>query len=158
MISGLKSILFGTEDADRDSASSADELQLAAAALLVESATMDGAFGAREREAMERVLSARFKLTAEETQALIDKAERRVADSIELYSFTRVVKDNLAPDERGQVIEMLWEVAYADGKLHDYEAGLVRRVAGLLFVPDRESGEARQRVLSRLDIEDTSLK
>ena len=44
---------------------------------------------------------------------------------------------------------MLWEVAYADGSLHDYEASLLRRVAGLLYVSDRETGEARQRVLAR---------
>jgi uncharacterized tellurite resistance protein B-like protein len=45
---------------------------------------------------------------------------------------------------------MLWEVAYADGQLHDYEASLLRRIAGLIYVGDRESGEARKRVLARL--------
>ena len=48
---------------------------------------------------------------------------------------------------------MLWEVVYADGELHDYEASLLRRIAGLLYVPDRESGEARKRVLARLGVE-----
>jgi uncharacterized tellurite resistance protein B-like protein len=50
------------------------------------------------------------------------------------------------------VIEMLWEVAYADGRLHDYEASLLRRVTGLLYVSDRDSGEARKRVLARLGL------
>jgi len=156
MIAGLKSLLFGSDGQTAESGT--DELQLAAAALLVEAATLDGQFGPAERETMERALGDRFDLSAEETDALIAKAERKVADSIELYSFTRVVKDRLAPEERVQILEMLWEVAYADGKVHDFESGLVRRVAGLLFVADRESGEARQRVLARLDMNGGSLK
>jgi uncharacterized tellurite resistance protein B-like protein len=48
---------------------------------------------------------------------------------------------------------MLWEVAYADGTLHDYEASLLRRITGLLYVSDRESGEARKRVLARLGLQ-----
>jgi uncharacterized tellurite resistance protein B-like protein len=46
----------------------------------------------------------------------------------------------------------MWEVVYADGVLDDYEANLLRRVAGLIYVPDRQSGEARQRVINRLGI------
>ena len=46
---------------------------------------------------------------------------------------------------------MLWEVAYADGVLHDYEANLLRRVGGLIYVNDRERGDARRRVLARID-------
>ncbi len=45
----------------------------------------------------------------------------------------------------------MWEVVYADGVLDDYEANLLRRVAGLIYVPDRQSGEARQRVINRLE-------
>jgi uncharacterized tellurite resistance protein B-like protein len=48
------------------------------------------------------------------------------------------------------MIEMLWEVAYADGKVHDFEASLVRRVSGLIHVSDRDSGTARKKVLARL--------
>ncbi|PKQ01791.1 MAG: TerB family tellurite resistance protein, partial [Alphaproteobacteria bacterium HGW-Alphaproteobacteria-12] len=55
-------------------------------------------------------------------------------------------------EERVGVIEKMWEVVYADGVLDDYEANLLRRVAGLIYVPDRESGQARQRVIARLGI------
>jgi uncharacterized tellurite resistance protein B-like protein len=50
---------------------------------------------------------------------------------------------------------MLWEVAYADGVLDEYEDSLLRRVGGLIYVPDRERGMARQRVLRRLGLDDT---
>jgi uncharacterized tellurite resistance protein B-like protein len=52
------------------------------------------------------------------------------------------------------MIEMLWEVVYADGELHDLEASLLRRVGGLLYVSDRDRGAARMRVLNRLGIAD----
>ena len=59
----------------------------------------------------------------------------------------------MPPEERVGILELLWEVVYADGTLHDYEASLLRRVAGLLYVSDRESGEARLRVMGRLGTE-----
>jgi uncharacterized tellurite resistance protein B-like protein len=52
-----------------------------------------------------------------------------------------------------ELIEMLWEVAYADGVLDEYEDSLLRRVGGLIYVPDRERGEARRRVLKRLGLD-----
>ena len=157
MIAGLKALLFGDRSADEEAAE-IDELQIAAAALLVEAAVMDGHFEAEERDAMARVLGSHFGLNDEETTLLIARAEREVAASVELYHFTRTIKDRLEPGERTKILEMLWEVACVDGSIHDYEAGLVRRVAGLLYVSDRESGEARQRVLARLDTRDSSLK
>jgi uncharacterized tellurite resistance protein B-like protein len=51
------------------------------------------------------------------------------------------------------MIEMLWEVVYADGRLDDYEANLMRRIAGLIYVSDGESGSARKRVLDRLGLD-----
>ena len=71
----------------------------------------------------------------------------------EWHGFTRAIKDGFSHAERVQLIEMMWEVAYADGALHDYEASLLRRVTGLLYVSDRESGEARKRVLARLGLQ-----
>ncbi len=150
MIAGMKALLFGDQPEKSDTAES-DELQLAAAALLVEAAVMDGHFEDQERAAMDRVLGSRFGLDAEATEKLIAQAELEVAGSVELYRFTRIIKDRLEPGERNRILEMLWEVACADGSIHEYESGLVRRIAGLLYVSDRESGEARQRVLARLD-------
>jgi uncharacterized tellurite resistance protein B-like protein len=74
-------------------------------------------------------------------------------ESVQWNGFTSAIKDGLDHAERVQLIEMLWEVVYADGQLHDYEASLLRRVSGLLYVSDRESGEARKRVLARLGVQ-----
>jgi len=127
-----------------------DNLQLAAAALLVEAAVMDGTFADDERTVVLRLLKERFELAADDAKTLLSEAEAAIAESNELYTLTRTVKENFEHAERIELIEMLWEVAYADGELHDYESNLVRRLAGLLYVSDRESGEARKRVLAKV--------
>ena len=128
------------------------DLKLASAALLVEAAVLDGSFDDAERATVTALLKDRFDLSDADTAELLDDAIKANADSIELYTLTRTVKDQFDHDERVNMIEMLWEVAYADGELHDYEANLVRRLAGLLYVPDRESGDARKRVLAKLGL------
>ncbi len=148
MIDRIAAFLRGRPAAP-DTPPSRDDKQLAAAALLVEAALMDEAFDDRERRTIERLVVARFGLGEDECRRLIAAAEAAVAESHQLYRFTRVVKDRFAPEERVELIEMLWEVAYADGVLHDYEASLLRRVSGLIYVSDRDSGEARRRVLAR---------
>jgi uncharacterized tellurite resistance protein B-like protein len=130
-----------------------DQLQLAAAALMVEAATMDSKFDAGERDRIGQLIQDRFALSAEEATDLVAEAERMAAASVEWHGFTRAIKDGFDHAERVQLIEMMWEVAYADGALHDYEASLMRRMTGLLYVTDRESGEARKRVLARLGLQ-----
>jgi uncharacterized tellurite resistance protein B-like protein len=125
------------------------ELQLAAAALLVEAAHQDAEFDADERALVDRLVRERFGLDSDEAAALAAAADAAVADSVDLYGFTRRLKDAFDHAERIGMIEMLWQVVYADGKLHDHEAGLLRRAAALLYVSDRESGEARKRVLRK---------
>ncbi len=83
-------------------------------------------------------------------------AGERAADrAAELFHFTRVINERLSYEQRIELIEMLWEVAYADGALDAYEDSLLRRVGGLIYIPDRERGLARQRVLERLGLADT---
>ncbi len=127
-------------------------LRAAAAALLIEAALMDGNFDADERTTIARLLGESFEMDAAGVEALIRDAEVVVGQSVELYGFTRTLKDGLDQPDRVRIIEMLWEVAYADGVIHDYEANLVRRACGLLHVTDQDGGAARKRVRERLDI------
>ena len=150
MIARIKALLDGRRVGAPGDGAEGDELQLAAAALLVEAAVMDGDFDADERRTIGALLEQSFDLDGEAAAALITMAEQAVDDSTQHYGFARVVKDNFTHDERVRMIEMLWEVAYADGQLHDFEASYLRRIAGLIYVPDRESGAARKRVLERL--------
>ena len=152
MINRIKALVLGGDDGAAVSLGSADDTQVAAVALLVEAALMDGEFDAEERRTIARLLEDRFGLDGAEVEDLIAAGEEAVERSHQLFAFTRVVKQGFDFDERIRMIEMLWEVAYADGELHDYEASLVRRVAGLIHVADRDTGQARKRVLARLGL------
>ncbi len=129
-----------------------EEKQLAAAALMVEAARLDDNFDTEERERIAALLQGHFSLSESEAGDLLTAGEKASSDSVEWQGFTRAIKDGFEPEERIALIEMLWEVAYADGLLHDYEASLIRRITGLLYVSDRDSGEARKRVRARLGI------
>lgn len=146
------SILFGDDAAMSEGHAAHSEAHVAAAALMVEAARLDGSFGDDERDRIRTLLIEHFQLTPWVAGELLARAERTATESVAWQGFTRAIKDELPPEERTQVIEMLWEVVYADGRLHDYEASLLRRVAGLLYVSDRDSGEARLRVMDRLGI------
>jgi uncharacterized tellurite resistance protein B-like protein len=147
MINRIKS-LFATGGAD--ALPRHDELQLATAALLVEAASLDGAFDGAERADITRLLKQQFALSDEEVATLVAEAELAVQESGQLYGFTRIVKDRYDAAERIRIIEMLWEVAVADGAVDHFESNLIRRVGGLLFVSDRDRGLAKQRIMARL--------
>ena len=148
MLARIKSILFRPDDP----VSLRDEVPAAAAALFIECAVLDGSYDDAERRMIARLLAERFELSADHLESLIVEGEAAVNQSVELYGITRVLKDALGQKERLELMVMLWQVVYADGKLHDYEASLVRRVAGLLHVPDKEAGIARKKALECLDI------
>ena len=130
-----------------------DQLQIAVAVLLIEAARMDNEFDADERAAIAQLLQRRFELAPGDAEKLLALAEEKAEDSVEFYTFTRTVKDAFEHEDRVEFMQMLWEVAYADGELHDHEANLMRRVTGLMHVTDRESGEARKRALRQLGYE-----
>ena len=111
---------------------------------------MDGHFDGDERDAVCSALGAHFGLSESEADTLIEEAEAAHHEATDLHRFTRAINDRYDHADRLAVMEMLWEVVYADGRLHAYEANLIRRVGGLLHITDRERGEARKRVLARV--------
>jgi uncharacterized tellurite resistance protein B-like protein len=153
MIDRIKALILGDSASGGDSGNGADDLQVAAVALLVEAAVMDGDFDESERSVIAGLISERFGLDGEAAEALIIAGEEALQQSHQLYAFTRVIKQGFEVDDRVEMIEMLWDVACADGEVHDFEANLVRRVAGLIHVSDRDSGEARKRAMGRRNIQ-----
>jgi uncharacterized tellurite resistance protein B-like protein len=125
-----------------------DDLELAVAALLVEAARMDSVFGGEERALIEGLLEKRFALAPDDVKTLIDKALHKVESSAQYFPFTSLITRQLECAQRAEIIEMLWRVAYSDGVLDPHEDMLIRQIAGLIHVPDRERGLARQRALA----------
>ena len=153
MLDRIRSFLREVADGSVDEERLPDDLQIAVAGLLVEVAHMHDAFDPAERATIRRLLTQRFGLTSADVDGLIENADRRVQEAGDFWAFARVVKNRYDEAQRIAMIEMMWEVAYADGHLDDFEASLLRRVAGLIYVDDYQSGAARKRVLERLGIE-----
>ena len=151
MLKGLKNLIFGNDEEESVSAGSHSESALhhAAAGLLIEAAMMDGTFDKAERTKITELLIKQFELPEEVVEEIITAAEETNAELVELYSITKVVRDHFDESERIRMVEMLWEVIYSDGTLDDFETNMMRRVGGLLYVSDRENGDAKKRA-SRL--------
>lgn len=153
MINRIKSF-FSDRQAEPDrngGAHSVDEFHLAAAALLVHAASVDSNFDDAERDKILELARDRLELTAEEAETLLQAAEQVEDQSVQLLGFTRAIKDKFSYEERVGLIEMLWEVVYADGKVDEFESQIMRRIGGLIYVTDRDRGIARKQVLQRLE-------
>lgn len=153
MFGRLKSFF---EDRDGDAVAgdqhNMEEKHLAAAALMVEAAVLDEDFGEAERQVIEDAIERKFDLKHEEAEAILLEAEKLQDDSNQIFHFTHTIKQHFSESERIELIELLWEVVYADGVLHELEANLMRRIGGLIYVSDRDRGLARRRVLARLGL------
>ena len=149
MINRLAAWLSARTSHSADDPPPVDPLALAATALLLEMGRMDDQIDDSERVRIAQLVKWKFGLDDETAAALIAQAEEDSASSTQLFGYTSTIVEHTEPEERVQIVELLWDVAYADGVLHDLEASLVRRIAGLLYVTDKDSGAARQRVLDR---------
>ncbi|MGV8998017.1 MAG: TerB family tellurite resistance protein [Parvibaculaceae bacterium] len=130
-----------------------DELHIAVVALLIRAAsTADGQFDETERAAIVKMVGTYFELEPAEVTTLVELAAKDEAETLDLHRWAQAIKKHYEEDARITLIEKMWEVVYADGVLDDYEANLLRRIAGLIYVPDRESGAARLRVIARLGL------
>jgi uncharacterized tellurite resistance protein B-like protein len=133
-----------------------EELRLAAAALLVHAAVIDGEVAAEERRKLQATLQARFELSENDALRLMREAEVREHEAVDLYRFTSVLCAELDQDGRKRIIEMLWEVAMADGVVDEFEANLVWRTAELLGVSTRDRVLLRKMVAGRLGCDSDS--
>ncbi|MCW0180744.1 TerB family tellurite resistance protein [Zavarzinia sp.] len=149
MLDRLLSFLRG----DEAPVAPASDLAFAAAVLLLEAASMDDHIDQAERDRVQAILVRHFGLDVDAARRLIEVAGQRQAESAQLLRYTRTVKDRMNEAERLRMVEWLWEVIYADGREHDLEANLMRRIAGLIYVEDADSGAARKRVRRRLGLD-----
>ena len=120
--------------------------RLAVATLLVEIARADFEVDASERTAIRRMLAGAYGLDPDAAGDLLTRAERAVEDAVSLYEFTRRLNEELSPAEKVEIVEMLWRVAFADGRLDKYEEHLVRKAADLLYVPHRRFIRAKLKI------------
>jgi uncharacterized tellurite resistance protein B-like protein len=115
------------------------------AALLIHAAKIDEDYTDKEREIIKKAISNLYEITSSDAEELLKKAEKKEQESNQIVEFTREVKKR--PMEfRHKIIEILWKIVYSDRTNDMYESNLIRRVCGLLYVSDKDSGEIKLKV------------
>ena len=126
-----------------------DDARLALAALLVRIARSDGEYEGIEIDRIDALLASRYELSPFEAARLRTEAEALEAEAPDTVRFTRAIKDAVPYDDRVRVVEALWDIVLADGMRDHEEDAILRLVAPMLGVGDRDSNMARQRVEAR---------
>jgi uncharacterized tellurite resistance protein B-like protein len=150
MFAGFRKFLSEVSEGDKHPAHFAhNDYRLAAAALLVHAAAIDGDVSNAEREKLHTVIKRQFALDEATTDELVAEATEAEHEAIDLYHFTSLINRSLDEEGRRRVVEMMWEIAYADGDVDEFERNLIWRAADLLGVSSRERIELGQRVAGR---------
>ena len=112
--------------------------ELASAALLIEVARADFEITPEELARLIDLLATTFDMSPEDVKLVTQQANDQVENAVSLHDFTRVINEHCSPEERNELVGLMWDVAAADGDLSKYEDHLIRRVADLLYVPHQE--------------------
>jgi uncharacterized tellurite resistance protein B-like protein len=146
MLDTLKSFLSefgeGTKTAPQFDAS---DYRLAAAALLIHVIAIDGQQKPAEQERLRDILKTQFDLDEAQTDTLIEAATAADREAIDLYRFTSLLNRSLDEAGRLRIVEMMWEIVYADGKVNEFEDNVIWRAADLLGISSRDRIEMRRR-------------
>ena len=132
-----------------------NDYRLAAAALLVHAAAIDGDVSDVERSKLHAIIKRRFELDDAAADELVAEAIEAEQQAVDLYHFTRLLNRSLDEAGRLRIVEMMWEIVYADNRVTEFEANLIWRAADLLGVSARERIELRQRVAGHRDSDET---
>ena len=124
----------------------AGDYRLAAAALLIHVMTIDGQEKEQEHDKLRAVLRTQFDLDDAQTDALIEAATAADREAVDLYRFTSLLNRSLDEAGRLRIVEMMWQIVYADGKMNEFEDNVVWRAADLLHISARDRVEMRRRV------------
>ena len=111
-----------------------DALRLATAVLMVDVARSDHTFDVDEFDQVLKLVATHFELSPDQAAELVNAADEEADDLVSLHEFTQLLHQNLDEQEKSRIVGLLWQVAYADGRLHRYEDSLVLRISDLLHV------------------------
>jgi uncharacterized tellurite resistance protein B-like protein len=121
---------------------------VATTALLLEIAHIDGKFTDEEKERIVTLLTREYGLQASEVEAIMESARAQMKKSVDLWQFTSAINKHFSVEEKERVIEMIWSVVYADGKLDKYEDYLVHTLSDLLRLDHSQLIDAKLRARS----------
>jgi len=119
------------------------------AALLVHAARIDDNYTSAEKELIKKALINLKISTSNEVDKLLENAEKKEHESNQIVEYTKEIK-NYSIEFRLKIIEIIWKIVYSDGTSDNYESNLIRRLCGLMYVSDKESGNIKLKVMDLL--------
>ena len=146
-----------TDDSSDTDQNVEHDIRVAACALFLEMANIDGEFSEKERSSIMSALKTRYGLPEAYAAQLVEASDEELKGSIDLWQFTNLINQNYTLEEKIEVIEMAWELAYADGSLDQHEDYLLHKLANLLRLSHKQLIEAKLRVLKGATSKDASL-
>ena len=156
MFSTVKNWLSQNDTQAVTEVSESVELAQLVTALLVEAAGADGKIADEESQLIFEIISAQFELSDDEMVTVLSDAVNDYTDRIEIHGLMRRLREKADYEERIGVLELVWMVVLSDDRLDHIEAQLMRRLAGLLYISDVDSGLASQTARTRLGIDAAS--
>ena len=149
MINLLKNILSNKNSPNEKEESKDLELLCG---LMIEAAYTDGQIDETETNKIKSSLINIFGEDSNDIDLVLEQAIKNKNNSKSLYYYTSFINKNFTDEKKLLLIEALWEIVLSDGEIHDYESNLVRRLAGLLYISDVSSGNARKKALDKLKL------
>ena len=146
MINLLKNILNNQNSQEEKNDN--ENLQLLCG-LMIEAAYTDGQIEANELNKIKLSLIHVFAEDPEEVNLVLEEAKKNKNNSNSLHYYTSYINKNFDDDKKILLIEVLWEIVLSDGQVHDFESNLIRRLSGLLYISDVNSGNARKRAINK---------
>jgi uncharacterized tellurite resistance protein B-like protein len=134
------------DDSSHQNRKRTQDIRIATCALLLEMSHIDGEFSASERERIISILKRNFDLSDEHAATLFEASNEELKGSIDLWQFTNLINQNYSIEEKMRVVEIVWDVVYADGKLDKHEDYLVHKLATLLRLTHKQLIEAKMKV------------
>ena len=116
-------------------------------ALLVHVAKVDEIYTDKERAIIKNFIIS-FSYTEEDCEIILQEAEKIESDSIQLFNFTSAVKKE-SLEVKTEIIEHLWKIIISDQNVDQYESSLMRRICGLIYFPDKLSGDIKLEILNQ---------
>ena len=119
------------------------------AALLIHAAKIDENYSEIEKKIITKAIMDLNKISLDEAEQILQNAEKKEEESNQIVDFTREIK-KYPMEFRLKIVEIVWKIVYSDGKNDSYESNLIRRICGLLYVTDKDSGIIKTKIINHL--------
>ena len=117
---------------------------------MIEAANTDGVIDNNEINKINSILINTFQEDPDQVKLILDETIKNQNDSKSLFFYTSKINKTYSIEKKLLLLETLWEIILSDGKIHDYESNLIRRLSGLLYISDVDSGNAKKRALNKI--------